>query len=444
MKTASAFCTVLLLLAAGCAPPGAAPTPAPPPSATLPDGPALATLHSNIRVAALEGPRFTHEALWSELGPIVDRAPNISRTRVGTSAEGRAIHQIRFGTGPTRVLMWSQMHGDESTATRALLDLFNLFASEPDHPVTRRLGERLTIAALPMLNPDGAERFVRHNAFGIDVNRDARMLETPEGRTLRAVHRELEPHFGFNLHDQSVRTRVGSEDRITAFALLAPPADQARTVTEGRLRAMKLAAVIRDAVEPLVPEHVARYSDTFNPRAFGDLMQSWGTSTVLFEAGGWRDDDEKEYLRTVNFVAIVGALEAIATGAYEAADTVRYRGLPLNGPQARDAVIRGGTLVLPGIEPIRADVAVNFGDPIHYEDGRVVEVGDLRETVARDTLDISGLYLHPVAEALDGGGALLPGAPAIFHIRGGRDASSPEMGRVMPDGRPGPLSTDPR
>jgi hypothetical protein len=429
-----AICTIVPIVVIACAPQASAPAPAP--TAALPDGPALATLHEDIRVPALETPHFTHDALWRELTPIVDRAPNLTRAQVGTSAEGRAIHEIRFGTGPTRVLMWSQMHGDESTATRSLLDLFHLLASEPDHPVSRQLSDRLTIVAIPMLNPDGAERFVRHNAFGIDVNRDARMLETPEGQALRAVHRELQPHFGFNLHDQSVRTRVGNEDRITAFALLAPPADQARTVTDGRLRAMKLAAVIRDAVEPLVPGHMARYSDTFNPRAFGDLMQSWGTSTVLLEAGGWRGDDEKEYLRTVNFVAIVGALEAIATGAYEAADTTRYRRLPLNGPQARDAVIRGGTLVLPGVEPIRADVAVNFGDPIHYTNGQVVEVGDLRETVARDTLDISGLYLHPATDALDAGGALMPGAPATLHIRRGRDAGSAEVGRVMPEGRP--------
>ena len=43
-------------------------------------------------------------------------------------------HSCGMGTGPRRILLWSQMHGDEPTATLALLDILNgmlTWRSEP-------------------------------------------------------------------------------------------------------------------------------------------------------------------------------------------------------------------------------------------------------------------------------------------------------------------------
>src|SRR5690606_21361939 len=131
----------------------------------------------------------------------------------------------------------------------------------------RNWAERLTILMGPMLNPDGAEIFVRHNAVGIDVNRDARLLNTPEGRTLKAVRDRFEPQFGFNLHDQNPRTRVCRSDRLAAISLLAPPPQGTGSTSPGWERAARVAAVIRTAIEPLVGGHISKYDDSFNPRA---------------------------------------------------------------------------------------------------------------------------------------------------------------------------------
>ena len=86
-----------------------------------------------------------------------------------------------------RVLLWSQMHGDEPTATAALFDVFEYLQRHRDDPVVQRILSSLTLYAIPMLNPDGAERFQRRNAQGIDINRDALRLQTPEGQVLKAV-----------------------------------------------------------------------------------------------------------------------------------------------------------------------------------------------------------------------------------------------------------------
>lgn len=413
---------LLALLTAACAPPASrAGERAPLPDATA-AARELGALHERHRVDAISTLRFTHRELWDAVGPVVDGAPHLSRAEVGRSVEGRPLYAMRHGRGPVRVLLWSQMHGNEPTATMALADLFRFLAESPEHPLARRLGEGLTLVAVPMLNPDGAERFQRRNAQGIDVNRDARTLATPEGRALRALQRELRPHFGFNLHDQDVRARVGRSDRLAAISLLAPPLDATGREDEVLARARRVAAVVRRAVEPLVPGHVTRYDDTYNPRAFGDAMQGWGTSTVLIESGGWRDDPEKQYLRRANFVALLSALDAIATGAYAAADPAAYRGLPENGPRVGDLLVRGGMLVAPGVEPYRADVRVDYADALARRGGRIVDVGDLEGVgAARDTLDAAGLFVHfaPGAPEVD--------APAVFTVRRGREVGSPAV-----------------
>ena len=33
-------------------------------------------------------------------------------TQIEKSVQGRAIHQVKIGTGTTKILMWSQMHGN--------------------------------------------------------------------------------------------------------------------------------------------------------------------------------------------------------------------------------------------------------------------------------------------------------------------------------------------
>jgi hypothetical protein len=320
------------------------------------------------------------------------------------------------------------MHGDESTATMALADLYALVDEKPNHPVVRRILEGATVHTLPMLNPDGAYRFQRQNAQGIDINRDARALATPEARILKDVRDRVEPLVGFNLHDQGVGTRVGTTDRGVAIALLSPPFDHSRAINDVRFRAMEIMGVMIQAMDPLVGNHIARYGDGFNPRAFGDLVTQWGTSTILVESGGWEDDPQKQYLRRVNFVGLVAALEAIATESYVGVGTDAYQGLPGNGRRIGDLVIRGGTIVIPGLPPYRADLLVDYGKPLLEEDGTIAEIGDLAEVEARDTLDLTGLFIQPRDRALERDGEwvqIKPGAPAYFNVSRRRDGRDP-------------------
>ncbi len=152
---------------------------------------------------------------------------------------------------------------------------------------------------------------------------------------------------------------------------------------------------------------------------------------MLIESGGWRADPEKQYLRAVNFVALVSALDAIADDGYRRAGLAPYESLPPNGRSVNDLLIRGGMIVLRGLAPVRADVSADFegggGRPLR---ARIAEVGDLAGVDARDTLDVPGLFLHPILADTLGAASLAPGMEASFSVRTGAAAGSEEVFRV--------------
>lgn len=384
------------------------------------------------RVTDLPTRRFTRAEFWFALAPAVESGALRVR-EIGRSLHDRPIRAVTFGEGPVTVLLWSQMHGDESTATMALADIFRFLAEAATDSLRERLRRNLTVTFVPMLNPDGAERFQRYNAAGIDVNRDARRLATPEARALSALRDSLEPRFGFNLHDQNARTRAGEDGLQAAIALLAPAYDSAGSYNEVRSRARLVAAALAALLDHEIPGRVAKYDDTFGPRAFGDAFQGRGTSTVLIESGALPGDPEKQRLRSLNVAAILGALDAIGTGRFRQADPGAYEQLPENTGGAQDLLVRGGRLVLPGAAPLPADIAINYDDAVGRRGGRIAEVGDLADAVALDTLDATGLFLFPADSALaskDGAAWLRIGAPAVFEVRRGAESGSELVRRI--------------
>jgi hypothetical protein len=396
-----------------------------------PDTAALLALARRYHVSALGTRRFTHDQFWRAIAPSL-RSPALRSAEVGRSMQGRSIRTVTFGHGPTSVLLWSQMHGDESTATMSLADIFAFLADSAPDELRSRLAEKLTITFVPMLNPDGAELFRRENAAGIDINRDAARLATPEGRILKALRDTLQPRFGFNLHDQNARTRAGRNGLQVAIALQAPPMDGSDQYNDVRTRAGQVAARIVRTLRSEIPGRMAHYDDTYNPRAFGDHMQAWGTSTVLIESGALPDDPEKQRLRALNVAAILASLDAIATGDYASEDVKTYESLPYNAGGARSLLVTGGTLVLPGLTPLTADLAIDYEDQLHKSHPVLRDVGDLSTSVAVDTLDASGLFLHPAAAMLgrgDQGVHLKMGVPVDLRIT--RSANGGDVVRVV-------------
>ena len=350
------------------------------------------------------------EHVSSSISPLVDHAEVKRRvtalssdllriTEVGRSLEGREIWDVSFGTGPYVVMMWSQMHGDEPTATSALFDLYEYLQKHHREPGVQRVFAELTVHTVPMLNPDGAERWQRRNVQGLDINRDALLLQSPEGQLLKKLRDEWNPRVGFNLHNQGWNTTAGKPPVPAAISLLSVAYDEPRTVNEGRLLTKRLGAVVRDALEPLAPGRIGKYDDEFEVRAFGDNITKWGTPVLLIETGPWPAANPDPSLVRLNFVALVRALTSLADGSVHKADAARYDSLSQNESRGFYYLVRNVTIHAgQNVPPFTGDVGIAASRRVRVLDGTrrlfmslsVSDLGDLRTYAGLFEIDGTG------------------------------------------------------
>ena len=258
---------------------------------------------------------------------------------VGSSFEERPIHRVDFGTGKNRILIWTQMHGNESTGTRAVMDLFR-WVQQPGELVGLRdqLLLQVAVTVLPILNPDGAWRYTRVNSQEIDLNRDVIDRKAPESRLLQEQLALVDPHYCFNLHDQRTIFSVGNPPQTATISFLAPSEDEERTVTEGRIRTMRVISGIFESLKELIPGRIGRYTDEFYPTATGDNFQRMGYSTILIESGHFQGDYSRLVSRKMTFMSLVEGMREIVRTV--PSDHHRYFDIPNNEKRYLDAIVK--------------------------------------------------------------------------------------------------------
>ncbi len=305
--------------------------------------------------------------------------------QVGFSNASREIYQIEWGKGPLKVFMWSQMHGDEPTATPALIDMFAFLQKNRDKDWVKKISETMTIRGVPMLNPDGAELYQRRNLQGIDINRDAVDLKTPEGRLLKQLRDDWSPAIGFNLHNQQALTTAGRTPTQASISLLVVFGDEAKTLNPGHERNQRVASAMVTALNKFIPGHIGRYSDEWTPTAFGDNFSAWGTPTILIETGALHGKDEM-FLVKVNFVAFLTALQSITTGSERTQDPNLYVNLPENASGGLvHYVFRRANIVEPA-KPAKPAVPATQTSPATLatpETPTIIAVGDIASIAER-------------------------------------------------------------
>lgn len=313
--------------------------------------------------------------------------------QIGKSFLGRPIYSVTLGKGPIKVLFWSQMHGDEPTATAALMDLFQYMHQPGQKDWLRTWQNKLTIKSIPMLNPDGAEVFQRENAQGIDINRDARQLQSPEGSLLMSVARDFMPDFGFNLHDQKRHYAVGDTGKPATISVLAPPYNQNRDIDTARANAMRLIGDLIPVVEEIIPGQLARYDDEYSLRSFGDTFSQMGISTILVESGGNYEDANRQTARDINFRLFIAAINSLTTQSYSKQSLEPYHAIPLNKEGGMcDLIIRN--ITIKAEKTYQVDLAITL--PIRGEKSSSIDmIGDLSVMAGYEVFDATGLeYIH--------------------------------------------------
>lgn len=257
---------------------------------------------------------------------------------IGESVLKESIYGLKIGHGEKRILMWSQMHGNESTTTKAVFDLLNtLLASDSG---LNTILENCTLYIVPILNPDGAHAYTRINANLVDLNRDAQNLTQPESNVLRDLFKRFKPHFCYNLHGQRTIFSAGTTNKLASVSFLAPAQDEECTVTDNRKRAMEIIAVMNKTLQHVIPDGVGVYDDAFNLNCVGDTFQSENIPTILFEAGHFKDDYSREVTRELIYISYISSLEYIANNSVTGDNFKPYFDIPENDKCFYDIIIR--------------------------------------------------------------------------------------------------------
>ena len=310
---------------------------------------------------------------------------------IGKSVLGKSIYSYQIGEGKTRIFLWSQMHGNESTTTKALFDFLNVLQSGSE--LAQQLLNSFTFYSIPMLNPDGAKLYTRENANKVDLNRDSNELTQPESKLLRAVFESFNPDYCFNLHDQRTIFGVSDTGKPATLSFLAPSYNQEREINESRLKAINLIASINEVLQEYLPNQIGRFDDSFNINCIGDKFQYLGVPTLLFEAGHFPNDYEREETRKYVFMALISSFTTLSENVIVSNGITKYLNIPQNKVVFYDFMYKNIKINYDGIEIITNFAAQYKEELIENQicfNAHVSQIGDLENYFGHFEYDAEG------------------------------------------------------
>lgn len=336
-------------------------------------------------------PSLNHRFICNDhIDPLIKNLSNKFQVSViGHSVNREEISCIEFGRGNKRILFWSQMHGNESTTTKALFDLLNVLQN--DSKLSQSIEKLCQIAIIPILNPDGARQYTRVNANGVDLNRDAQNLSQPESRVLRGLYDNFKPDFCFNLHGQRTIFGVGESNNPATISFLSPSQNEERTITTTRSKAMEVIALLNENLQEQIPGQVGIYDDSFNINCVGDTFQSLGTPTILFEAGHFKDDYARDVTREYIFQSLLLSIKMIANEVIIENGVEKYNSIPQNSKSFFDIIIRNTKPT----DKTAEDIGIMYQEvliekKIHFLP-KIEKIGDLSSFFGHKDVDANGV-----------------------------------------------------
>jgi hypothetical protein len=368
-------------------------------------------LFQDFKIARLHGRYITLEHLSGFFADVPVDALRV----LGYSVQNQPIYAVQLGVGKTKVLMWSQMHGNESTTTKALIDFISFL--QADTTESKSLLAQFQFLLLPMLNPDGAKAYTRENANGVDLNRDAQNRTQPESEVLIQAFEAFQPDYCYNLHDQRTIFGVGLTGFPATVSFLAPAFDPLCTYNAVRMQAVRVINAMHNELQQYIPNRMGRFDDTFNINCVGDSFQAAGVPTILIEAGHFPSDYLREKTRKFVFIALISGLRSIYENDIVRNDIEDYMNIPQNFPNFYDFVYKNVTICCDGSKKI-INFAAQYTEVL--QEGNVVfkaiisKIEQLDSFVGHCTYDCHNL-------AFNANGILCPtlGLEANFSLEGG-------------------------
>ena len=313
--------------------------------------------------------------------PLLESFKNVFEiTEIGKSVQQRSIYQVQIGTGKTKILMWSQMHGNETTTTKGLFDFFNFLSK--DSELAQQIKNKYTLLCIPMLNPDGAFAYTRENANSVDLNRDAYLASQPEMKLLRILYEEFKPDYCYNLHDQ--RTIFGTEgfNLPATMSFLAPAFNKDRDYNEVRMKAIVIINKMNRALQEYIPYQIGRFDDSYNVNCTGDYFTTQNTPTILFEAGHFQMDYGRDESRKYVFISLLSSLLDNYENVIVDNELDNYLRIPQNNKRFFDFIYKNVKIIDNSVEKI-INFAAQYVEVLEnneiYFKAKISKVSDLEE-----------------------------------------------------------------
>lgn len=313
-------------------------------------------------------------------------------TEIGRSELNKPIYKLTLGKGPKNILLWTQMHGNETTGTLSCLDLLKFFESENN--CSHEILSKFTLDIIFMLNPDGAEIWTRRNRLGIDINRDFLAASSIEMQVLKKTASEKKYDLAFNLHDQRTIFGVEGKKEPATLAFLSPSESVDRKVTETRKKSMGLIADIYKEISKLLPNKISRFTDEFYPRSVGDNFQKLGIPTILFEGGHFPKDYYRQKTRRYFTLSLITALYYASIKDEWQKGYELYNEIPNNSFSFFDIIYRNVRIREDKNETV--DIGIQYVEKITKGENelsfiaKIEDIGDLSFMYGHEEIDADG------------------------------------------------------
>ncbi|MGW9673006.1 M14 family zinc carboxypeptidase [Streptomyces koyangensis] len=289
--------------------------------------------------------RLTSNAeLSAELRTLAERHPHtLDVETIGRSVDGRPLYTATAGTGPRKLLILTQMHGDEPLGTEAALRTLKKVAG-PGR-AARELREEVTIKVVPRVNPDGWERYhdpdfregidPRLNSHKVDLNRmfgpapEYDLALAPEAAAVHGVVDGFAPDLVLDYHHQV--TYATPDGRMVTMSVLwsTHPGVAPEVAADGK----RAAAVVGDALADDPRSNVTLYprSDTASTARNGLGLD--GYPTLLLEQRGQQEAGQKGAGPLIREAqkAMESIAGSLADGSFATTDPARADLLPERG-----------------------------------------------------------------------------------------------------------------
>lgn len=256
----------------------------------------------------------------------------------GKSGEGRELYYATLGTGDTVIWLQARIHGNELHSTESVLQILQELGSSGSPSVKQILSE-LTIVAIPMYNPDGAEANIRQSTTPNrqDLNRDWERFTQPESEAFWHLFVEKAPSIALDLHHMGQAPRVAGTDDLNQFQIGAHSVDPSRMSADQWKLARQLSEVSIDAISGYGQTHVAKYPyiditggvisrmilGGTAPDGFSPSMQKNVDAAIFYEV---RSVGQKSngYLEQLFTRPVMAVLKAAADGSLYSSDWSDY------------------------------------------------------------------------------------------------------------------------